>query len=71
MLLQRAGLHPGEAAHVGDDPAADVEGARGAGLLPVWLNRDAAQWQLETSPPEIVIAGLDELPAVLEAANQP
>jgi len=70
MLLQRAGLSPGEVAHVGDDPEADVEGARGAGLLPVWLNRDAAQWQLESSPPEIVIAGLDELPAVLEAANQ-
>jgi putative hydrolase of the HAD superfamily len=39
LLLQRAGLEPRQAAHVGDDPAADVEGARGAGLLPIWLNR--------------------------------
>ena len=70
MLLQRAGLRAAEAAHVGDDPHADVEGARGAGLLPVWLNRDLARWPLESSPPEFVIAGLDELPAALDAAGR-
>jgi putative hydrolase of the HAD superfamily len=66
ILLQRAGLRAGEAAHVGDDPEADVEGARGAGLRPVWLNRDAAPWPLESSPPEVTITTLDHLPEAIE-----
>jgi putative hydrolase of the HAD superfamily len=61
ILLVRAGLDAGEAAHVGDDPEADVEGARAAGLLPVWLNRDGVAWPLDTAEPEVAIASLAEL----------
>lgn len=67
ILLQRAGLRAEEAAHVGDDPDADVAGARGAGLLPVWLNRRGLQWNAESPPPAITIASLAELPAALHA----
>jgi len=31
-----ADARPNEVVHVGDDPAADVDGARGAGLRSVW-----------------------------------
>jgi HAD superfamily hydrolase (TIGR01549 family) len=65
ILLDRAGLNAHEAAHVGDDPHADVEGARAAGLLPVWLNRQRAAWALESSAPAVEITSLHELPAAL------
>jgi putative hydrolase of the HAD superfamily len=38
--LALAGAAPDEALHVGDDPVADVEGARAAGITPVFLARD-------------------------------
>ena len=66
--LVRAGLTAHDAAHVGDDPDADVEGARRAGVRPVWLNRDGAEWPLEISPPELVITSLAELPGPLAPA---
>ena len=61
MLLERAGLDPREAVHVGDDPEADVEGARAAGVVPVWLNRGAAAWSRASPPPALTIQGLHEL----------
>jgi len=70
MLLDRVGLSAEEAVHVGDDPEADVEGARAAGVLPVWLNRDAASWPRESDPPPIVIKGLDELSGAVARAVQ-
>lgn len=51
MLLERAGLAPREVVHVGDDPEADVEGARRAGVLPVWLNRHGTTWPRDSHPP--------------------
>jgi 2-haloalkanoic acid dehalogenase type II len=65
ILLQRAGLHARDAAHVGDDPHADVEGARAAGLLPVWLNRQGLAWARDTSAPSVEIRSLHELPEAL------
>ena len=70
ILLGRAGLAAHEVVHVGDDPEADVEGARAAGVLPVWLNRDAAAWSRESEPPRLTIRGLDELAAALARAAQ-
>lgn len=37
--LAALGVAPGAALHVGDNLDADVRGARGAGLVAVWLNR--------------------------------
>jgi len=37
--LSAAGIGPDEAVHVGDDPTADVGGARGVGIRPVLLGR--------------------------------
>jgi len=69
ILLESAGLTPDEVVHVGDDPDADVEGARAAGVLPVWLNRQGSPWPLESAAPEITIATLDPLPSVLRSAR--
>lgn len=41
LALRRAGCAPGEALHVGDSWSADVVGARGVGIHPVWLDRAA------------------------------
>jgi putative hydrolase of the HAD superfamily len=69
ILLGRAGLRAGETAHVGDDAEADVEGARRAGVLPIWLNREGVAWPLCSPAPRLVVAGLDELPDRLAAAR--
>jgi putative hydrolase of the HAD superfamily len=61
MLLDAAGLAPAAALHVGDDPEADVEGARRAGVRPVWLNRDGARWPAALDAPEHVVGSLEEL----------
>lgn len=66
MLVEDAGLDAEEVAHVGDDPHADVEGARRAGVLPVWLNRAGSRWPLDTEPPQLTIASLADLTLAVE-----
>jgi putative hydrolase of the HAD superfamily len=56
--LELAGAKPAEAWHVGDTLAADVVGARDAGLTPVLIDRDGAG---EAPPGVAVIASLAEL----------
>lgn len=64
--LERLGAAPQRALYVGDHPEQDVAGARGAGLLTVWMRRDDAY---EGAAPEAdaCVGGLDELTAVLLA----
>ena len=69
LLLEQAGLAREETVHVGDDPTADVEGARAAGLAPVWLNREGSPWPLESPAPELAIASLEHLPELLRSAT--
>jgi FMN hydrolase / 5-amino-6-(5-phospho-D-ribitylamino)uracil phosphatase len=64
-LLDDARLDAARVAHVGDDPDADVEGARGAGVRPVWLNRSGAPWPAQSEAPELNIRSLVELDAML------
>ncbi|HVO24388.1 MAG TPA: HAD-IA family hydrolase [Candidatus Margulisiibacteriota bacterium] len=40
VALQRLGVSASEAAHVGDSPREDVDGARSAGLTPILVARD-------------------------------
>lgn len=69
-LLEHAGLSPHEAVHVGDDPEADVEGARGAGVLPVWFNPAGARWPRPSPPPELTVTALRELPGRLAVGQR-
>jgi putative hydrolase of the HAD superfamily len=55
------GVEPARALHVGDTPGADVEGARAAGIRPVFLARHG-----ERGPDDVTaIASLAELPSLL------
>jgi putative hydrolase of the HAD superfamily len=66
LLLERAGLDAARALHVGDDALADVEGARRAGVTPVWLNRAGERWPVAASPPPLTVRTLLELTELLE-----
>jgi putative hydrolase of the HAD superfamily len=61
LLLQRAGLGASQVVHVGDDAVADVDGARRAGLTPVWLNRRGCDWPAATLPAPLTVRTLTEL----------
>jgi putative hydrolase of the HAD superfamily len=65
-LLDRAGLEPGQVAYVGDDPLADVEGARSAGLHAVWMDRFGRAWPDGLAPPACRVRDLAELAALLD-----
>lgn len=47
LAVERLGVWPEEALHVGDNQVADVTGARGAGLTAVWIDRNGAELACE------------------------
>ncbi|ARX86713.1 hydrolase [Streptomyces alboflavus] len=59
------GLAPAEIAYVGDQPEIDARGARDAGLLGIWLDRNGSAQEGPSGVHRI--AGLAELPALLLA----
>jgi 2-haloalkanoic acid dehalogenase type II len=65
LLLQRAGLEPAQVAYVGDDPHADVAGARAVGMQAVWVDRFGRPWPEEVEPPAYRVGNLSELVALL------
>ena len=65
MLLESTGVQAAQAMHIGDDPRADVEGARRAGIRPVWVNRQGLRWPDELHPPEHAVGSLAELVTLL------
>lgn len=64
-VIEGTDLEPQQVVYVGDDPALDVVGARGAGMHPIWINRDRAAWPAELAPPTRTVTTLYELGAVL------
>ncbi len=63
---QELGVAPHEAVYVGDDLLLDVQGAQGAGLRAVWMNRHGGQQPLDQQReyqvvPDAVCANFDEL----------
>ncbi len=54
--LRLAGVDPGQAVMIGDNPRADAAGARAAGLASVWLNRGGARWPAGLRPEPDLIA---------------
>lgn len=55
--LRVSGFMPKEVVHIGDSVASDVEGARAAGIRPVFLNRSKAE----------VSEGIESVGSLLEA----
>lgn len=64
--LAHTGIHATEMVHVGDSHDHDVEGARAAGVRAVWLTTSANPGHGATA----TIAGLDELPVLLDALSR-
>ena len=60
--LQRAGVPAAAAAHVGDHPIHDMQGARAVGMRAIWANYDGSQ---EAVAAHATITALPELPEVL------
>lgn len=61
--LERLGVAAGATVHVGDSPREDYEGAAGAGLHPVLIDRRGIFAESEYRR----VGGLDELPELLES----
>ena len=62
VLIRMAGVSAAEILHVGDDPLADVDGARQAGMQTIWLNRGGErEWPKELAPPARTISTLAEI----------
>jgi len=60
-LLRLAAVNPNEIVHVGDDPHADVVGAREAGFGVVWVNRAAREWPAALAAPPRTVTSLAQL----------
>jgi 2-haloalkanoic acid dehalogenase type II len=58
-------LKPAEILFVGDEPQADVDGPRTAGMQTVWVNRGGVVWPAAIRAADAQITGLDELVALL------
>lgn len=61
MALERAGVRPEEAVHVGDLPEEDGEGARRAGVRPVLIDRKERVTPVSHPPHFPVLRSLDDL----------
>jgi 2-haloalkanoic acid dehalogenase type II len=66
FLLERAGLEPAQVLYVGDDPHADVAGARSAGMRAAWIDRFGRPWPAEIEPPAHRVSDLMELVELLD-----
>src|SRR5690606_2309213 len=59
--LERAGVEPHQALHIGDHPIDDIQGAREAGLHTLWFNRLGLEWA-EAERPHGEVRCLSEIP---------
>jgi FMN hydrolase / 5-amino-6-(5-phospho-D-ribitylamino)uracil phosphatase len=64
-VIEATDLQLHEVLYVGDDPLADIEGARQAGMRAVWINRNGEQWPAELTGPEHTVTTLRELVTML------
>jgi putative hydrolase of the HAD superfamily len=64
-VIEGTDLQAHDVVYVGDDPLLDVEGARGAGMQAIWIDRQGARWPAEIAPPAHTIRSLTELAQLL------
>ena len=68
-LCSKLGCAPEETLYVGDNPYNDVEGARRAGLTPVWM-RSVGIWPQELSPAPYAIDAIGQLVELVKTINK-
>src|SRR5690606_41365117 len=65
-VLERAGVEPSQALHIGDHPVGDIAGARAVGLHTRWFNRLGVEWT-GAEPAHGEVRCLSEIPDWLKA----
>lgn len=68
VAVRALGSDPSRTWHVGDNLAKDVQGARGAGLVSVWLNRRRQRRGAGDPEPDVEVDSLSSLLGLLRAA---
>jgi putative hydrolase of the HAD superfamily len=69
-VLAHAQLDPEQVLHIGDDPIADVQGARHVGMHSLWINRAGARWDHALGVHPVTVTKLDDLVAMLSVSEQ-
>jgi FMN hydrolase / 5-amino-6-(5-phospho-D-ribitylamino)uracil phosphatase len=64
-VIEGTDLQAHEVVYVGDDPHLDVEGARGAGMQAIWIDREGSDWPAEIAPAAYTVRSLTELTQLL------
>jgi putative hydrolase of the HAD superfamily len=64
-VIEGTDLQAHEVVYVGDDPHLDVEGARGAGMQAIWIDRQGSDWPVEIAPAAYTVRSLAELTKLL------
>ena len=64
-VVEATDLQLHEVLYVGDDPMADIEGARRAGMRAVWINRNGDLWPELLMEPEHTVTTLTQLTRLL------
>ena len=64
-VIEGTDLRAHEVVYVGDDPELDVEGARGAGMQAIWVDRQGSEWPLHIAPAAHSVRSLTELVELL------
>lgn len=59
--LERAGVAPHEALHIGDHPVDDMQGAQAVGMKTLWVNFAGNPWPLITPAPDFTVTSLPEI----------
>jgi len=64
-VIEGTDLQANEVVYVGDDPLLDVEGARGAGMQAIWIDRQGGEWPPQIAPASYTVRSLTELVELL------
>ncbi len=69
IMAARLQLDSKEMLYIGDNPLNDVEGARLAGYIPVWVKTTGTWVFPEIEKPELQVETVEEIPALIKKLN--
>ncbi len=69
VICEKMGCHPGQAVYVGDNAINDMDGARRAGMIPVWISSTGV-WPEGIEPVRYTIKAIGELPELLKTIDR-
>lgn len=68
-MAEKLGFKPGEIIYVGDNPATDIQGARNAGYIPVWVST-LGWWSVpEIEKTKYAVSDVSEVPDLVRKIN--